>query len=141
MPTQPTNAFEYIRQTKSYMEELKAAVRSSPNFAGLSGQVELEHRLGPEHARGSVYRSKWELQGTHGMLAVEASFANDFGCSVVTRLALKPLGTASAEAVFGQERVLTSSTENVAPIIKSWIDIISNAPVDPFAGAKMPPAS
>ncbi len=141
MQAQSTSGLTYINNTESFMRALKTAIRSSPNFAAVSSESELEHRTGVEHARGAVYRSTWELQGPNGTVTVDACFANDFGCSLVTQLTLKPLGTASAKAVFGQEGSPASSTENVEPVLNRFINIIANQPANPFASVRMPAAS
>jgi hypothetical protein len=69
---------EYIRQTESYMEALKAAVRAHPSFAGLTSEAEIEQHKGEAFARHSVCHSRWELQGPQGSLTVEANFANSY---------------------------------------------------------------
>ena len=132
---------EYVRQTKSYMDALKAQVRVHPNFSRLTGEAEIEHRKGEEFARHSVYHSRWELQGPQGTLTVHARFANDFGYSLTTRLTLKPHGTASAECVFGVPEAPESNVQNTAPTIVRWVDIITQSPANPFDGAKLPAAS
>ena len=131
----------YIRQTKSFMDSLKAEIRAHPQFTELSGEVEVEHRKGEESARHSIYHARWELQGPRGTVAIHASFANDFGYGLTTRLTLTTPGTASAEAVFGVPGAHESSVRNTAPTIRSWIDIITNSPVNPFEGASLPSAS
>lgn len=132
---------EYIRQTKSYMEALKAEVRAHPSFVRLTSEAEIEHHKGAECARHSVCHSRWELQGPQGSLTVEANFANDFGCSLTTRLTLKPHGTASAQALFGVPGAPECNVQNTAPTIVRWVDIITQSPANPFDGAKLPAAS
>jgi hypothetical protein len=141
MTAQTFHPLEYVRQTKSCIEALKAEVRAHANFAKLTGEVEIEHRKGEEFARHSVCHSRWELQGPQGTLTVHSSFANDFGCSLTTRLTLKPHGTASAECVFGIPGAPESSVQNIAPTIARWVEIITNSPANPFDGASLPAAS
>lgn len=141
MDAQMLPPLEYVRLTKSYMADLKATVRAYPNFGGLIGETEMEHRKGKEFSRHSVRHSRWELQGPQGSLSVHASFANDLGCSLITRLTLKPHGTASAECVFGASGAPESNVQNTAPTIVRWIDIITQSPASPFDGATLPAAS
>lgn len=141
MRAETTSPLEYIKQTKRYMENLQAEVRAHPHFTKLSGELEVEHRKGEESARHSMYHARWELQGPRGTIAIHASFANDFGYGLTTRLTLTTPGTARAEAVFGVPGAPESSVRNTAPTIRSWIDIITNSPVNPFEGASLPAAS
>ena len=131
----------YIEQTQRFMQAMKSEIRAHANFQKLTGEVDAEHRKGPETQRHTLYRCRWELEGVNGSLVVDASFANDIGASLVTRLTLKPLGTASAQAVFGSDYPMNSTPENVIPTIKSWIDIITNASVDPFGSVRLPSPS
>ena len=132
---------EYIRQTKSFIESLKAEVRAHPQFTQLSSEVEVEHRKGEESARHSIYRAGWELRGPRGTISIYTSFANDFGYGLTTRLTITTPGTARAEAVFGVPGAPESSVQNTAPTIRSWIDIITTTSVNPFEGASLPSAS
>jgi len=141
MPSQSTHQPEYIRQTQSYMEALKEVIRAYSNFGKLQGEVELEHRNGAESARDSVYLSGWELQGHLGTISVDASSVNGAREGVITRLTLKPFGTARAEAVFGEGHPHTNSLPNVLPTIQSWIDLVTGSSADPFAGTKLPSRS
>lgn len=141
MRSETSQALEYIRQTKSYMESLKTEVRAHPHFMKITDQIEVEHRKGEASARHSVYHARWELQGPRGTVAIHSSFANDFGYRLTTRLTLTTPGTASAETVFGVPGKPESTVANTAPTIRSWIDIITNSLVNPFEGASLPAVS
>lgn len=131
----------YISLVEGYMNTIKANVLQYPGTAKLTEHLCLTFRDGAEPARNTNYLSGWELKGPSGTITIHASIANTPGASTSTRLLLRVSGCGTAEAVFGADRSLQSTLENVMPTIASWIDIITRPAADPFASVALPKAS
>jgi hypothetical protein len=141
MPSHAPQSPTYISRVEEYMNAIKANVLRYPGTAKLTERLSLTFRDGAEPACNAAYLSGWELKGPNGTIAIHASMANTPGASTSTRLTLRVAGCASAEAVFGADRPLQSTVENVFPTITSWIDIVTLPVADPFASVVLPKVS
>lgn len=131
----------YVSLVEGYMDSIKASVLKYAGTAKLTEHLCLTFQDGAEPARDATYLSGWELKGPSGTITIHATMANTPGAQTSTRLILRVDGCASAEAVFGADRPLQSSVENVVPTITSWIDIVTRPAADPFASARLPKRS
>lgn len=136
--TQPT---PYVSLVEGYMNSIKANVLNYSGTAKLTEYLCLTFQGGAEPARDATYLSGWELKGPSGTITIHASMANTPGSSTSTLLTLRVAGCARAEAVFGADRPLQSTVENVMPTITSWIDIVTRPATDPFASVTLPKAT
>lgn len=131
----------YISLVEGYMNAIKGQVLEYPGTAKLTEHLCLTFRDGAQQVPDATYLSGWELKGPSGTITIHASMANAPGSQTFTRLTLRVDGCASAEAVFGAERPLQSTVENVIPTIRSWIDIVTRPAADPFRSMAFPKAS
>ena len=141
MQSRATQSQSHISLVEGYMNIIKATVLLYPGTAKLTEHLCITFRDGAERVPDATYLCGWELKGPSGTITIHASMANTPGSSTSTRLILRVAGCASAEAVFGADRPLQSTVENVMPTITSWIDIVTRPAADPFASVTLPKAT
>ena len=127
-------------QTLSFMSLVQSEVRDLPDFSKLKGEAAVEHSRGAAWARHSSCEAKWTLQGSNGSIEVHASHANDFGCTLVTKITCKSadLGPTPITVQYGGGEKQPSSVASVVEVLSKWLPIVTKAQQDPFADVFIP---
>lgn len=127
-------------QTLSFMSLVQSEVRDLSDFSKLTGEDSEEHLRGAQWQRHSICEARWTLHGPNGTIEVNASHANDFGCTLVTKVTCKSaaLGPVPVTVSFGGDQPQKSSVPEVVGVLSKWLPFITKPAQDPFGAVSMP---
>ncbi len=127
-------------QTLSFMSLVQFDVRGLGDFSKVTSEDAQEQVRGAQWQRHSICEALWTLKGPNGKIEVHASHANDFGCSLVTKVtcASPALGAQPLNVTFGGDQPQKSSVPEVVRLISQWLPLITKPAEDPFAAVSMP---
>jgi hypothetical protein len=130
-------------QTLSFMSLVQSEVRDLAGFSNLVSETCMEHLRGAQWQRHSICEARWTLTGEKGTIEVHASHANDFGCSLVTKITCKSddFGPIPVVVSFGGDYPQKSSVPEVVKVLSKWLPMINKPGGDPFAEVSMPRVS
>lgn len=129
-------------QTLSFMSLVQNEVRDLGDFYKITREHADENVRGARWQRHSICEARWTLEGPNGKIEVHASHANDFGCSLITRVTCTSpaLGAQPVNVTFGGDQPQKSSVPEVVRLLSQWLPFITKPAEDPFSKVSMPAA-